>query len=223
LAAQFLTARGVELEEARREDIEALIADQLARWKPATAANRYRSLRVFYGWLEAEAEIPVSPMAKMRPPAVPDQPVPLVREDAFRRLLEACAGRDFEARRDTALILLLVDVGPRRAEVAGMRLTDLDFDLQVALVLGKGGRHARCRSAAGSPQALDRYLRIRARHPRADLEWLWIGKFGRITESGIAQVLRRRGRQAGLEGLHPHQLRHTFAIYSCPRVAMRLT
>jgi integrase len=132
LPAQFLTARGVELEEVRREDIEAFIADQLARWKPATAANRYRSLRVFYGWLEAEAEIPVSPMAKMRPPAVPDQPVPLVREDAFRRLLEACAGWDFETRRDTAPILLLVDVGPRRAEVAGMRLTDLDFDLQVA-------------------------------------------------------------------------------------------
>jgi site-specific recombinase XerD len=156
LAAQFLTARGVELEEARREDIEAFIADQLARWKPATAANRYRSLRVFYGWLE-------------------------------------------------------VDVGPRRAEVAGMRLTDLDFDLQVALVLGKGGRQRALPFGRRTAQALDRYLRIRARHPRADLEWLWIGKFGRITESGIAQVLRRRGRQAGLEGLHPHQHRHTFA------------
>jgi site-specific recombinase XerD len=76
LAAQFLSARGVELEQARREDIEAFIADQLARWKPATAANRYRSLRVFYGWLEAEGEIPVSPMVRMRPPTVPDQPVP---------------------------------------------------------------------------------------------------------------------------------------------------
>jgi Phage integrase, N-terminal SAM-like domain len=75
LAAQFLSERGVELERARREDVEVFIADQLARWKPATAANRYRSLRVFYGWLEAEEEIPVSPMAKMRPPAVPDQPV----------------------------------------------------------------------------------------------------------------------------------------------------
>ena len=211
LAARFLSARGVQLEEARREDIEAFIADQLARWKPATAANRYRSLRVFYGWLEAEGEIPASPMAKMRPPTVPDQPVPLVREDAFRRLLEACAGRDFEARRDTALILLLVDVGPRRAEVAGMRLTDLDFDLQVALVLGKGGRQRALPFGRRSAQALDRYLRIRARHPRAELEWLWIGKFGRITESGIAQIVRRRGRQVGLEGLHPHQLRHTFA------------
>jgi hypothetical protein len=83
LAAQFLGARGVELEQAGREDIEAFIADQLARWKPATAINRYRSPRVFHGWLEAEGEVPVSPMAKMRPPAVPDKPVPLVREDAF--------------------------------------------------------------------------------------------------------------------------------------------
>jgi hypothetical protein len=36
--------------------------------------------------------------------------------------------------------MLLVDVGPCRAEVAGIRLTDLNFDLQVALVLGKGRR-----------------------------------------------------------------------------------
>ena len=43
------------------------------------------------------------------------------------------------------------------------------------------------------------------------VERLWIGKFGRITESGFAQILRRRGRQAGLKGFHPHQLRHTFA------------
>jgi hypothetical protein len=50
--------RSFELEQAGREDIEAFIADQLARWKPATATNRCRSLRVFYGWLEAEGEIP---------------------------------------------------------------------------------------------------------------------------------------------------------------------
>jgi hypothetical protein len=41
--------RSFELEQAGREDIEAFIADQLARWKPATATNRCRSLRVFYG------------------------------------------------------------------------------------------------------------------------------------------------------------------------------
>jgi site-specific recombinase XerD len=91
LADQFLSARGVELEQARRR-CRGVHRRPTRPLKPATAANRYRSLRVFYGWLEAEGEIPVSPMARMRPPTVPDQPVPVVREDAFRRLLETCAG-----------------------------------------------------------------------------------------------------------------------------------
>jgi site-specific recombinase XerD len=211
LAAGFLAGRGLALEEAAAEDIKAFIADQLARWKPATAANRYRGLRVFYGWLAAEGEIDANPMATMKPPAVPDQPVPLLREDGLRRLLDACAGKDFEARRDTALMLLLFDVGPRLAEVEGMRLEDVDFDLQVAHVLGKGRRQRALPFGRKTAQALDRYLRARARHPYAHLEWLWIGKFGRMTRSRISQMVRRRGRDAGIEGLHPHQLRHTFA------------
>ncbi len=33
-----------------------------------------------------------------------------------------------------------------------------------------------------------------------------------MTDSGIAQMVRRRGREAGRgDGLHPHQLRHSFA------------
>jgi integrase/recombinase XerC len=85
-------------------------------------------------------------MARLKPPIVPDKPVPVVPEDALRRLLAACAGKSFEARRDTALITFLLDTGARRGEVADLRLTDLDFDLDVALVLGKG-RRWRSRSA----------------------------------------------------------------------------
>jgi hypothetical protein len=47
-------------------------------------------------------EIAVNPMARMKPPMVPDKPFPVVPEDALRRLLAACAGKGFEARRDTA-------------------------------------------------------------------------------------------------------------------------
>ena len=51
LLEAFLAGRGVRLAEADRAHIEAFLADLLARWKPATAANRYRSLKVFYAWL----------------------------------------------------------------------------------------------------------------------------------------------------------------------------
>jgi site-specific recombinase XerD len=91
----LLTARGVELAVASREDLETFLAGLVARWKPATAANRYRALRVFYAWLEDEGEIPSDPMAKMKPPRVPDQPAPVLTEEMPRRLLATCAGRDF--------------------------------------------------------------------------------------------------------------------------------
>jgi site-specific recombinase XerD len=166
-------------------------------------------LRILYRWLEDE--VAVNPMAKMRPPIVPEQPVPVVPEDGLRRLLATCAGKSLEDRRDTALILLLVDVGPRRAELMGLKVADVEFDLDVLLVLGKGRRERALPFGRRSAVVLDRYLRVRARHKDAGLPWLWLGKKGRLTEWGLVMMLRRRGRQAGLPGLYPHQLRHTFA------------
>jgi site-specific recombinase XerD len=209
--AGFLETRGVDLAGARREDIEAFLAGLLARWKPATAANRYRALRVFYAWLEDEGEISADPMARMKPPRVPEQPAPVLTEELLRRLLATCAGKDFEARRDRAVILLLLDTGGRRAEIAGMRTGDLDFEYGVVLVVGKGGRERALPFGNRTGKALDQYLRARARHPHAELEWFWIGRKGRVTASGIAQLLRRRGREAGIDNLHAHLFRHTFA------------
>jgi site-specific recombinase XerD len=207
----FLAARGLDLAAASREDLEAFLAGLLARWKPATAANRYRALRVFYAWLEEEGEVAVDPMAKMKPPRVPEQPAPVLTEDLLRRLLANCASRDFEARRDRALILLLLDTGGRLAEIAGMRLGDLNFEYDVVIVAGKGGRERALPFGNRTGKALDQYLRARARHHHHDLEWFWIGRKGRVTASGIAQLLRRRGREAGIEHLHAHLFRHTFA------------
>jgi site-specific recombinase XerD len=210
-AAHLQAAKRHGLASARTKDIEDFLGALLARCRPGTAANRYRSLRVFYRWLEDEGEISTNPMARLKPPTVPEQPVPVLDEAALHRLLNACAGRDFEARRDTALILLLLDAGPRRAEVAAMRLEDVDFDYNVIWVRGKGNRDRAVPFGRKAAQALDRYLRARARHRQAASEALWIGPKGPITDSGIAQLVRRRGRQAGIEGLHPHQFRHTFA------------
>jgi site-specific recombinase XerD len=211
LLQAYLARRGVDLAEADRAQIEAFLADLLARWKPATAANRYRSLKVFYAWLEDEGEITADPMAKMKPPAIPEQPIPIVPDDSLRRLFEACAGKDFEARRDTAMIMLLLDSGARRAELVGLRVDDLDFEHDVARVLGKGRRERALPFGRKTSVALDRYLRVRSRHPYAASPWLWLGQKGPLTATGLAQMLWRRGRQAGIEGLHAHQLRHTFA------------
>jgi len=210
-AEAFLTgSRGTTLAEADRADLEAYLGDLLTRRAAATAATYYKVLKLLYQWLEDEDELPTNPMAKMRPPIVPDQPVPVIPDDGLRRLLAACAGKGFEARRDTAMIMLLLDTGARRAELVDLKLAHVDLDLDVLLVLGKGRRERALPFGHKAGAALDRYLRTRARHKDAALPWLWLGQ-GRLTRWGLVQMLRRRGEQAGLPGLHPHQLRHTFA------------
>jgi integrase/recombinase XerC len=197
--------------ELRREHVQAFIADQLARWKPATAHNRYRGLHAFFKWAVAEGDLQSSPMDGMRPPRLTEQPVDVVRAEQLTRLLKTCEGRDFTSRRETAIIPLLVDTGMRRAECVGMSLDDVDLDQRIVWVLGKGRRPRALPIGRKTALALDRYLRMREGHRLAHLVHLWVGRNGPMTPSGIYQVIRDRARAAGLPAMHPHQLRHAFA------------
>jgi site-specific recombinase XerD len=212
--ADYLERAGMPTAVAgiRREHVESFLIDlQDNARRPATVAQRFRSLQQFFKWLKEEGEIRESPMANMHPPHVPDEPPAVLREDDLRRLLAACAGPDFDDRRDTAMVRLFLDTGMRRAELAGLRLEDVDFDHDVAIVLGKGRRPRACPFGRKTAQALDRYLRVRGRHAAAAEPWLWLGQRGRLTDTGVEQAIKRRGRQAGLVGLHPHLFRHTYA------------
>ncbi|MCA9880017.1 MAG: tyrosine-type recombinase/integrase [Thermomicrobiales bacterium] len=210
---RFLVARGMPTnpESISREHVEEFMAYLLARFKPATAANRYRALGTFFRWLVDEGEIPVSPMAKMRPPAVPETPPPVLSGAQLERFLKACSGTDFASRRDLAVILLFLDSGMRLAELHGLTLDDLDLDANVARVMGKGRRPRVCPFGKKTARALDRYLRARARHRDADHPELWLGHAGVMTSSGIYQIVRDRAQAAGIGHVHPHQLRHQFA------------
>ena len=213
LFREFLIHVGMptEIDRITREHIEAFIADQLQRWRPKTAHVRYGDLRQFFRWAVEDGEITVSPMANMSPPTVPDVPVPIVSDDDLKKLLKTTEGKDFEQRRDAALLRVFIDCGVRLAEATNLRVDDVDFEMQVVVVLGKGSRPRSVPFGAKTGQAIDRYLRVRKGHPQVLSPSIWLGSKGPLTDSGVAQMLRRRCRDAGIEKLHPHQLRHTAA------------
>jgi integrase len=157
-------------------------------------------------------------MAKVRPPKVDVRPPEVLTDAQLDALLNACSGKDFESRRDRALIRLLIDTGCRRGELQGLRWrpddpdeNDVDLQQRVLRVRGKGGRWRLVRFGRKAALDLDRYLTSRAEHPRASDPALWIGKKGAVTGSGIFQIVRRRGREAGIGGAFVHLFRHSFA------------
>lgn len=164
---------------------------------PAHVAKHFRSLQQLFRWLdETEGEIAENPITKMRPPAVPEQPVPVLTEEQLAALLATTKGSSFEYRRDAALLRFFIDTGARIGEVAPLTVDALDFDADVAHVFGKGRRARAVPFGAKTGEALRRYLRTRAKHPYADRDALWLGKKGPLAEYGMRQVIRRRGADA---------------------------
>lgn len=209
----FLAERGMPTSAGAitREHVEAFLADLADRVSPATTAKHYRSLQQLFRWLEDDGEIARSPMHRMRPPAVPEQPVPIVTNEELVALLATCRGNTFENRRDSAIIRLLIDTGMRAGELAGLAVDSFDQAQDVAIVRGKGDRLRACPYGAKTADAIRRYNRARSRHPHADSPHYWLGKFGPLTDNGIRQMIERRCDDAGIPHIHLHQFRHTFA------------
>ncbi len=216
---QFLTYLASEAPDVqdvagiRRSDIETWLTHLTATRSASTAKTRHTALSRFLKWCVEEEELGRSPMERVPPPMVPEKAVPVLSDDELRALLAVTAGKTFADRRDHAIIRLFADTGMRRSELSGLRVSDLDLDESVAFVLGKGRRPRACPYGNKTGVAIDRYLRVRRRHPRAGEDAMWLGDLnkGPVTHDGVEQMLRRRGAQAGVEGLHAHRFRHTAA------------
>lgn len=178
---------------------------------PKTVQTDYVALLSFFRWLVEEGDISASPMVGVPFPKAIPPAVKVLTASELRRLLAACAGSGFAERRDAAIIRLFVDSGMRRSELAGLTLEGLDLAGQVVAVMGKGRRPRVVPFGVKTAQALDRYLRVRAKHPGADLPGLWLGRQGALSHFGVYRVVQARAAQAGLDHVHPHQFRHTFA------------
>jgi site-specific recombinase XerD len=200
------------LGEVSADNVRAWLVSMQERLRPSTIQTRYKGLRVFFSWLVAEGELTANPMANIKPPAVPEEPVPVLSDDELTRLLKVCDGRTFDERRDTAIVRLFIDTGMRRQELTNLTVDDIDlFDHHVAHVIGKGSRPRACPFGTKTAKALDAYLRKRDHHPHAHSPALWLGARGPIGPDGVRMILRRRGAAAGLPDLHAHSFRHTFA------------
>jgi integrase/recombinase XerC len=202
--------------EITRDDLRDYFASIAAARTPGGVSVDYRALQQFFKWAdEIEEEITPNPMGRMRPPSVPESETRVLRPEEIKALRKACDGKDFMARRDLAIISLFLDTGIRRAELAGLETEHVSIERREAYVMGKGRRARIVPFGHQTARALDRYERLRKAHKNAHLPAYWLAeRGGAMTNFGVDQAIRRRGRQAGISDLHAHMFRHTFAHYS---------
>jgi site-specific recombinase XerD len=127
-------------------------------------------------------------------------------------LLDACDRSSAVGRRDFAVITMLQRLGLRCAELAGLRLEDLDWQAGTLRIRGKGsridllplpvdvGRAIVDYLCDGRPHATARTVFVKAQAPHTALD-----------RSGVSCIVARAARRAGLGTVHAHRLRHTAA------------
>lgn len=229
LAAQ---GRPATLDQLTRHTIVAWMEHLADRGnEPSTMATRLRGLRRFSRWLVTEGELDRAPTEGIELPAPTDRMPDVLTDEQVARVLKACAAprgkagtfdRDvFDKRRDEATVRLLMDCGLRVAELAGIDLarrdgdrstSDLDLDQEVVYVIGKGNRPRAVPFSPKTAQAIDRYMRMRALHPKArETTRMLLSQRGPISPDGIRWRLELLAKAADVPGLHPHAFRHSFA------------
>ncbi len=123
-------------------------------------------------------------------------------------------------KRDRAIIRLMIDLGLRRNEIA--ELENDDYEGESLEVIGKGYREATILSVPEPTQlAIDNWLIIR---PPGSNGRIFVGISGRhagqpMTGGGLYKMLQRRAKEAGLEPIRPHGIRHTAITQAAEIVA----
>lgn len=209
-----------DLTEVTKNDIKAYVVwmKEVARkrngdpYSEGYINNQFRAIQQFYKWLAAEEDI-ANPILDIAPPKVHQKLVPVLEDGQIDALLARYEKKaDFDSRRNYALIRLFLYSGVRLAEMTRIRVDDLSLETGSAKVTGKGNKQRIVKFDAKTVKALDRYLRVRAKHKMAKLDALWLGSNHRppVTPNGIRQLVRKAARDIGFH-LFPHQFRHTFA------------
>lgn len=220
---EHLRSRGrLELDEVGADDVRAFLAalregdgDHPAL-VASSAARAVSAVRGLHRFALREGVTSHDPAHEIRPPRQPRRLPKAITVDQVERLI-AASGPDGAplTLRNRALLEVLYGTGARISEAVGLAVDDLDHD-QVRL-RGKGGRTRVVPLGRYARQALDAFL-VRARpgllaHGRGTSAVFLNARGGRLTRQGAWEVLQAAAERAGLAGISPHVLRHSFATH----------
>lgn len=127
-------------------------------------------------------------------------------------LLGSCDRRRAVGQRDYAILLVLLRLGLRAAEVAGLTLDDIDWRAGQIVVHGKGRRQDHLPLPAEVGEAIVGYLRRgRPHHEDREVFLRAVAPIGPLYRGGVSSVVRRACHRAGIAEVGAHRLRHTLA------------
>lgn len=182
-------------------------------------SRKLSSLRAFYQFLLTNQEIEDNPFSYINIKKSGLNLPKFFYEEELQELFEACQGDKPLDYRNLALLEVLYGTGIRVSECADINLDDLDFELHLLLVRGKGNKERYVPYGQYAQTAIEEYLekgrRVLMDKYHKDHQKLFINHHGDpISPQGIQYVLDSLIKKTSLTAnISPHMLRHSFATH----------
>ena len=185
-----------------------LAAEKERGLKDSTLEGCRQVLSSYFGWLFREGLIDRNPMSNVCTIKVPKKQKDTFSDVDMSKMMAAC-----KTLREKAIISFLSSTGCRVSEMVALDRDALDLKNQEVTVHGKGNKERIVYFDSVTANLLERYLKRRKDGEKA----LFVGKgvarakLTRLQQNGVRVMLKRIGKRAGVEHVHPHKFRRTMA------------
>lgn len=215
----FLKSEGLDLNEIELTSIKGYLAFLKERgFNPYSMARRLSSLKNFLYFLHEKGQRQVDFLSYLEGPKLPQRLPKVLTLEEVERLLQAPDLSTPFGFRDRTMLEVLYATGLRVSELVGLKLENLNLNLGLVRVLGKGEKERLVPLGEIALEYLTFYLQnIRPLFVTTkSRNYLFLNRRGgALSRQRFWQILKEYARQIGLEvsKISPHVLRHTFATH----------
>jgi len=213
---RWAAASGREAKDLGKEDLSQMVMS-LARGGlgARSIARTISAVRGFYRYLLLDGHLTQDPTADLVAPIAPQKLPRFLTQEEVERLLEAVDTSTPEGVRDRTMIELLYATGLRVSELASLALGGVDVEQGVVSCSGKGSKQRRVPLGRSVIAWLQRHEAARRRLlGGGESKLLFVGAGGRsLTRQDVWAMLKANAARAGILGVSPHVLRHSFATH----------
>jgi integrase/recombinase XerC len=207
--------------DARKIDvhvIRAFLAALHQDRKKSSIGRKLAALKGFFRYLISNKRIEKDPLLLIHSPKQ-EKPLPtfLSVDDAFQLLGGIKIKTDLDVR-DRAVLEVFYSTGVRVSELVGLNWADVDFQLGIIRVVGKGSKERIAPIGEIALQALKDYGREQRKKWNFSCKGetpVFLNNRGeRITTRSVARIVEKHLKLAGIPiKMGPHGLRHSFATH----------
>jgi integrase/recombinase XerC/integrase/recombinase XerD len=179
----------------------------------STVHGHVRSLRAFFGWLVREGLVEANIAKDLKPPKITKKVVSTLSDEEIVTILNTLNLHNHSQGRNQTILILLLDTGLRIGELINLKIEDIHMNEGFLKVIGKGRKERIVPIGTSAQKVLQRYIfRYRPKPAYPLINNVFLSVNGKpVTENSIKLMFARIARISGVNRLHAHLCRHTFA------------